>query len=71
MGRTCGEPDEIKKNTHPKYFTALFREQGPALLKSLSDNSDKVGTARQPNAGSPDYSFLAVDSAPAIYNGVQ
>ena len=28
MGRTCGEPDEIKKNTHPKYFTALFREQG-------------------------------------------
>ena len=27
MGRTCGEPDEIKKNTHPKSFTALFREQ--------------------------------------------
>ena len=27
MGRTCGEPDEIKKNTHPKIFTALFREQ--------------------------------------------
>jgi len=27
MGRTCGEPDEIKKNTHPKTFTALFREQ--------------------------------------------
>jgi len=25
MGRTCGEPDEIKKNTHPKYFAALFR----------------------------------------------
>ena len=22
--RTCGEPDEIKKNTHPKYITALF-----------------------------------------------
>ena len=29
MGRTCGEPDEIKKNTHPKKFTALFREQAP------------------------------------------
>ena len=28
MGRTCGEPDEIKKHTHPKHFTALFREQG-------------------------------------------
>ena len=27
MGRTCGEPDEIKKNTHPKSFTALFRER--------------------------------------------
>ena len=25
-GRTCGEPDEIKKNTHPKKFTALFRD---------------------------------------------
>ena len=30
MGRTCGEPDEIKKNTHPKCFTALFREQDVA-----------------------------------------
>ena len=30
MGRTCGEPDEIKKNTHPKMFTALFREQARA-----------------------------------------
>ena len=29
MGRTCGEPDEIKKNTHPKNITALFREQDP------------------------------------------
>ena len=28
MGRTCGEPDEIKKNTHPKNFTALFRAAG-------------------------------------------
>jgi len=27
MGRTCGEPDEIKKDTHPKYITALFRER--------------------------------------------
>ena len=24
---TCGEPDEIKKNTHPKQITALFRAQ--------------------------------------------
>ena len=27
MGRTCGEPDEIKKNTHPKSITAVFRDQ--------------------------------------------
>ena len=27
MHRTCGEPDEIKKNTHPINITALFREQ--------------------------------------------
>ena len=25
--RTCGEPDEIKKNTHPKRFTALCRRE--------------------------------------------
>ena len=24
---TCGEPDEIKKNTHPKCITALARGQ--------------------------------------------
>ena len=30
IGRTCGEPDEIKKNTHPEYITALFREQANA-----------------------------------------
>ena len=30
--RTCGEPDEIKKSTHPKYFTALFRAGVQSLL---------------------------------------
>ena len=30
MGRTCGEPNEIKKNTHPEHTTALFRAQGCA-----------------------------------------
>ena len=28
MGRTCGEPDEIKENTHPKTITALFVRWG-------------------------------------------
>ena len=27
MGRACGEPDETKENTHPKYITVLRREQ--------------------------------------------
>ena len=27
MGRTCGEPDEIKKDTHPKDVTTLFGDQ--------------------------------------------
>ena len=27
---TCGEPNEIKKNTHPKNNTALFHEQAHA-----------------------------------------
>ena len=35
MGRTCGEPDEIKKNTHPKNITALFRGQ------ALSSSAEK------------------------------
>ena len=45
--RTCGEPDEIKKNTHPKNVnvTTFFRGQGagaallgkwvPTLLRGL------------------------------------
>ena len=28
IGRTCGEPDEIKENTNPKIITAPFRNQG-------------------------------------------
>ena len=30
---TCGEPDEIKKNTHPELITALFRAQAPAFTR--------------------------------------
>ena len=33
--RTCGEPDETKKNTHPKNIAALFRDQ--ATLSSLRE----------------------------------
>ena len=33
--RTRGEPDEIKKNTHPKNITARFREQVEAVGMNL------------------------------------
>jgi len=54
MGRTCGEPDEIKKNTHPKNFTALFREQVMCLVNlafaavrvTSSSNSHRWGPIR-------------------------
>ena len=32
MGRTCGGPDETKKNAHPKYITALFGHQDTVTL---------------------------------------
>ena len=35
MGRTCGEPGEIKKNTHPKNVTALFLEQDDYTVITL------------------------------------
>jgi len=39
---TCGEPDEIKKNTPPKSITGLFREQ--ALQRRVGPD----GAAHQP-----------------------
>ena len=33
--RTCGEPNEIKKHTHPNNVTALFGEQGRSQLLPL------------------------------------
>ena len=43
MGRTCGEPDEIKKNTHPENITALFREKAAAEHSPLQRG---LGTPR-------------------------
>ena len=53
MGRSCGELDEIKKNTHPKHMFAfsfgeqVFETKVDALLKHLTritgeDSSSKV-----------------------------
>ena len=40
--RTCGEPDEIKKNTHPKDIIALFRA-GSVLGTELYDHRGDPG----------------------------
>ena len=45
-GRTCGEPNEIKKNTHPENVTALFLEQAPAPLWRLSSNPRRLCSRR-------------------------
>ena len=42
MGCTCGEPDEIKKNTHPKNVTALFRDQARAPAPSSLAKKEKT-----------------------------
>jgi len=42
---TCGEPDEIKKDTHPKNITALFRDRARTLADSGS------GVANKPSSG--------------------
>ena len=40
MHRTCGEPDEIKKNTQPVYITALFlRAQAYGSITARRDDS--------------------------------
>ena len=47
MGRTCGEPNEIKKNTHPKHITALLREQAQRLrLTSPRPTTTRRSTSR-------------------------
>ena len=43
---TCGEPDEIKKNTHPKNTTAPCREQAKPNLHRLSTELSPYRTVR-------------------------
>ena len=58
MGRTCGEPDEIKKNTHPKNILPLFfasRRSSPTTPTSSSAPSTTLRTtprSRSPSAPS-------------------
>ena len=49
MGRTCGEPDEIKKNTLPKCVTALFRAAAHHTRRralQLHEHPDGLSSAR-------------------------
>ena len=48
MGRTRGEPDEIKKNTHPKSFTALFREQAQGGARQTKGRRGRPVPQSQP-----------------------
>ena len=41
MGRTRGEPNEIKGKTHPTNTTALLREQGVGIYNQHADNMTK------------------------------
>ena len=52
--RTCGEPDETKKNTHPEYITALFLEQGAcrAARTAACGNAPRVQWASMEPAAS-------------------
>ena len=48
--RTCGEPDEIKQNTHPKNITALFSEQAHLVGRfayGLASTKDDPGVAEK------------------------
>ena len=47
MGRTCGEPDEIKKNTHPKYITALFRESRYLRAQLSREEQERTSYQRE------------------------
>ena len=42
MGRTCGEPNEIKKNTHPENITALIGGQVNASFGSWKPFVDRA-----------------------------
>ena len=54
MGRTCGEPDEIKKNTHPKNITLFFARRyalqlGPVVLAAVGQLEPHVDTVVVPH----------------------
>ena len=53
MGRTCGEPDEIKTHTHPKNITALTTLFFFLVARRLPDGPAPRGTRRD-GAGLPD-----------------
>ena len=71
---TCGEPNETKKNTHPKNVTALFREQGSAKqddgqVKGMSMSfANPTYERKQPTGADVDDGELYVESEGAQHN---
>ena len=66
MGNTCGEPNEINKNTHPNNITALFCEQGKEtpgrFIKGGGGQAGDIGFGS--SCGPPrkiDYPAMAVE----------
>ena len=49
--RTCGEPDEIKKNTHPKNTAALFRGSRYDLINPKKLPGGKKAKKNYKNSG--------------------
>ena len=67
--RTCGEPDEIKKNTHPGNITALFggQELFPDNLDRITDNILK-GIDLVPVIGTVGFKTIVNGAHPEPFN---
>ena len=63
--RTCGEPDEIKKNTHPKNVTALFRVIRPRPHWSTTTPTTLwwTVTTRSPSRSCPTRTYIVCPSS--------
>ena len=58
MGRACGEPNEIKNNTHQTNITALFQGRVPVGLEGLGHCGLVKGEAADGLAGEDEVAAL-------------
>ena len=63
---TCAEPNESKKNTHPKYITALFREQGRSIAGMPGYMQVRIRVARR--SIPPPWGSIRLRLAPRTYD---